>query len=113
MVRTLYTAECRNPIKSSDGFEQSTINLSDNPEASTSPAIAVSRNNIHVVWEETTASETMEVLYKKSTNGGATFGSTINLSNNPGTSYRPSITVFGNNVYEVWQDTTPGNDDIF
>ena len=37
----------------------------------------------------------------------------INLSNNNGDSSVPQIAVSGNNVYVTWQDTTPGNVDIF
>jgi hypothetical protein len=42
------------------------------------------------------------------------FGTPINLSNNTGLSTIPQIAVSGNNnVYVTWQDTTPGNRDIF
>ncbi|MFQ5969044.1 MAG: hypothetical protein ACE5J2_00915, partial [Nitrososphaerales archaeon] len=42
-----------------------------------------------------------------------TFVSVVNLSNNPGGSFEPSIAVSGNNIYLIWRDDTPGNDEIF
>ena len=54
-----------------------------------------------------------EILYRRSLDGGSTFLSHIeNLSNNTGLSTGRGIAANGNNVYVVWQDTTPGNDDI-
>ena len=75
------------------------------------PAIAVSGNNVHIVWHDTTPGNS-DILYRRSTDGGATFGSTINLSNNAGNSCYPAIAVSGNNVHVVWEDDTPGNIDI-
>ena len=48
-------------------------------------------------------------MFKKSTDGGANFGATINLSNNGGFSANPVVATSGNNVYVVWEDDTPGN----
>ena len=53
-----------------------------------------------------------DILYRRSTNGGATFGPIINLSNNAGFSGFPAIAILGNNLHVVWQDDTPGNFDI-
>ena len=44
--------------------------------------VAAAENNIYVTWSDTTFPE-VDVLFRKSTDGGNTFGSTINLSNNP------------------------------
>jgi hypothetical protein len=51
-------------------------------------------------------------LYRRSTNGGASFGSTVNLSNSRLVQF-PAVAASGNNVYVVWYDDTPGNIDIF
>ena len=48
-----------------------------------------------------------------STNNGTSFGTPINISNNAGNSLEPQIATSGNNVYITWEDTTPGNFDIF
>jgi hypothetical protein len=72
------------------------------------PAIAASGNNVHVVWMDDELSG--DIMYRKSTDGGADFGFfTINLSNNAGNSVFPSIAASGNNVYVVWMDNTQGN----
>ncbi|MFY9796527.1 MAG: hypothetical protein WAJ93_12650 [Candidatus Nitrosopolaris sp.] len=36
--------------------------------------------------------------------GGTTFDSTINVSNNPGFSSEPEMAISGSNVYVVWRD---------
>ena len=61
---------------------------------------------------------TMKYFSRKSTDNGNSFGSTINLSNNSGSSFDPHISAVANNVYIVWQDDSlsinnTGNQDIF
>jgi hypothetical protein len=87
-------------------FDPTIVNLSDNAASSFNPAVAVSGSNVHVVWQDD------DIFYKRSTDGGATFGPVLNLSDNPNLSHHPAIAVFGNNVYVVWHDETPGNFDI-
>jgi hypothetical protein len=98
--------------KSSETFAQSTLNLSTNEEDSSRPAIAVSGSDIHLVWSDRTA-DGSDIMYRKSTDGGATFGSTINLSNNLGNSINAAIAISSNDVYIVWSDNTLGNNEIF
>ena len=65
-----------------------------------------------MVWtDDTTGNE--DIYFKRSVDNGTTFGSTENLSNNPGNSTDARITLFGNNVYVVWTDDTTGNGDIY
>jgi predicted RNA-binding protein with PIN domain len=80
------------------------INLSNNTGLSEHPQIAAYENNIYVVWADDTSITDREILFTKSTDGGATFSKPINLSNNTGDSYNQEITVLGNNVYVVWHD---------
>jgi ethanolamine utilization microcompartment shell protein EutL len=92
-----------------------TKNLSNSAGSSREPAIAVSGNNVYVVWRERESTPgNQEIVYRRSTNGGANFGSTANLSNNTGLSQLPAIAASGNNVYVVWQDDSlvPGTFDI-
>ena len=89
------------------------INLSNNVGQSARPAIALSGNNVHVVWDDNTPGNS-DILYRRSTDGGASFTEpTKNLSANSGSSANPAIAVSGNNVHVVWDDNTPGNSDIF
>jgi ethanolamine utilization microcompartment shell protein EutL len=83
------------------------INLSNNAGKSSSPRIAASGNNVYVVWSDDTPGNT-EILYRRSTDGGASFGGTVNLSNTTGSSYPVNLGVSGNDVYVVWSDETPG-----
>ena len=52
-------------------------------------------------------------MYRRSTDGGANFGATVNLSNNAFSSLDPAVATSGNNVYVVWYDNTPGSFEIF
>lgn len=92
-----------------------TINLSGNPGSSAFPAIAVAGSNVYAVWMDNSGSTTgsYDIRFRKSTDGGAIFSPAIRISNNAGQSLFPAIAAFGNNVYIVWTDDTPGNHDIF
>ena len=69
-----------------------TENLSNNAGFSAARAVAASGNNVYVVWHDDTPGN-FEILYKKSTDGGANFGATVNLSNNAGGSSNADIAV--------------------
>jgi hypothetical protein len=99
--------------KSTDGGAtfSSTINLSNNDGDSGRPAIAVSGNNVYVVWNDDSAGN-REIFYRKSTDGGATFGNIVNLSNSPGSSNSPSIAVSNNDVHVVWSDVVLSPRDV-
>ena len=88
------------------------INLSkDMPGLAGVPHIASSGSNVYVVWRDTTPGNA-DIFFSRSTDNGMTFENNVNLSNNSGISGLPQIAAAGNAVYVVWQDTTPGNDDI-
>ncbi len=90
------------------------INLSNNSGFSEHPQIAVNGSNVYVVWADNT-SLNRDVYLISSTDGGETFGNVTNLSNNTADSYNQEISVSGNNVYVVWQDSqkySQGNSSI-
>jgi hypothetical protein len=95
-------------IKSTDGGSSFTDkkNLSVNDGPSIRPKLEINGNNIYVVWEDTSQGNN-EVFFKRSIDGGSSFGKWINLSNNPKTSTAPDIGSFGNNVYVIWEDSEP------
>jgi hypothetical protein len=103
--------------KSSDGGASfgNIINLSNDPGDSYEPRLAIAGNNVYIIWVDGTPgpSGSPDILFRRSTDGGATFGTTINLSNNAGFSSEPEMAVSGSNVYIVWRDTTLGNEEIF
>src|SRR5207253_1769675 len=64
-----------------------------------------------VVWEE---SNPADIFFVRSSDGGVTFSSAQNLSHNAGSSTNAWLTVdAGANINVAWEDTTPGNRDIF
>ena len=94
------------------GSSTSSINLSHNPGASLFPAIAVSGQNVYVVWDDESFGAT-EILYVRSADGGRTFSEPLNLSNDPGDSRNVAIAASNSNVYVAWEDNTPGNFEVF
>jgi hypothetical protein len=89
------------------------INLSNSAGDSESPSIGVFGNTVHIVWSDGRTVMPGEILYRKSVNGGNTFASAINISNTQLSSSNPSIAVFRNNVYVVWEEQqAPDNFDI-
>ena len=67
------------------------------------PEIAVSGQNIHIVWQENIPSD---IFYIRSLDGGNTFSSPgVNLSTNSGNSEVPDIAILDSNIYVVWADS--------
>jgi hypothetical protein len=90
--------------RSTDGggtFED-IINLSNTTEHSTGISIATSQKNVYVVWTEMDSSFNSEVFYKRSTDGGGTFGEADKLSPNPASG--AFVSASGNNLFVVWQE---------
>ena len=86
--------------------------MSNNTGFSPNPQIAAIGNNVYVTWTDNTPGND-DIFFAVSNNNGTSFGTPINLSNNTGDSFNPQIAASGNNVYVTWEDSTPGNDDIF
>ena len=96
-------------------FGTETNNLTQNQNDSVYPQTAASKNNVYVVWSESTQSSTdnnYDIYFKASSDGGKTFGRTINLSDNPSFSEHPQIAAVENNVYVVWTDNTSGHKEV-
>ncbi|NVJ10182.1 exo-alpha-sialidase [Myxococcus sp. AM001] len=76
--------------------------------------IAVKDQKVHVVWEECDDlfPETCAILYRRSTDRGASFGPTHAMSGNPGYAFAPDLEISGQHVFVAWQDDSPGNFDI-
>lgn len=79
------------------------INLGIYTQSSNAPQIAVSGNNVYVVWHDFEPEE--RVAFRASTDNGATFSKTKNLRTvHTGASCCPLIAASGNNVYVIWAD---------
>jgi hypothetical protein len=75
--------------------------------------LAASGNILHVIWYDDRYGN-WELFYKRSTNMGVTWEADVNLTNYDNLiSGFPSIAVFGNNVYVVWDDSRDGNNEIY
>jgi hypothetical protein len=82
--------------------------------SSWTPAIAVNGDkNVYVVWYEDVPGNT-EIYFKKSTDGGANWTTSMRLTNNVGWSYVPDIAVDSlGHLHVVWWDNTTGNYEIY
>ena len=86
--------------------------LTNDPNISYNPSGAVSGQVVHVVWYDNRDGN-FEMYYKRSTDGGLSWGADIRLTNAPGNSEFPSVSVSGTVVHVVWQDNRDGNDEIY
>jgi Neuraminidase (sialidase) len=73
---------------------------------------AASGSNRFVAWSDATSGNT-EILFRRSTDNGATWKPIVNLSNTTGSSSNPNVLVSDSAVYVVWEDSTPGASDVF
>ncbi|MBE2218396.1 MAG: T9SS type A sorting domain-containing protein [Ignavibacteria bacterium] len=80
--------------------------------SSEDPAIAATGTVLHLAWSDARNGD-IEIYYKQSTDQGITWGSDIRITNNPGGSYKPSISVSGSLVALAWYDTRDANDEIY
>ncbi len=87
--------------------------LTNESSPSYNPSIAVSGQDIHVVWEDE-RDEDIEVYYKCSTDGGATWGPDVHVSTISGPQGVPSVTAVAGCVHVVWVDfSLLGNSEIW
>ncbi len=100
--------------KSTDGGAtfSAAANLSNNAGNTVAPQIAAAGTKVYVTWQDDTPGNN-EILFKRSTDSGATFIATVNLSNNAGSSEAPKIAASGSLVHVAWKDSTPGNAETF
>jgi PKD domain len=89
-------------------------NVSSNTDFSMTPQAAVDAGgNINVVWEDDTATNS-NILFRRSSDGGATFPTFKPLSNTTGFSSSPRICVDRTGAINVvWVDDTPGNQVVY
>jgi len=86
--------------------------LTNNTGNSTNPSVAASVNNVHIVWDDDRDGNN-EVYYKRSTDGGTTWGSDTRLTNDTSISSWPQVALSGNTIHVVWHDYRDGNGEIY
>ena len=82
------------------------IQVSDNIGFSEHPQMASESNNVYVVWADDT-NVNKQIYFKKSNNGGNSFGEQMLLSDSNSNAFNQEISSFGDNVYVVWLEKVP------
>jgi hypothetical protein len=93
-----------------------TINLSNSQGNSTNPEFSVNgSSSVYAVWQnQARNNKTHDIFLKRSTDGGASFGNIINLSNKTGYSTDPDIASANDgSAYIVWTDDYKGRSKVF
>ncbi len=120
IVASISTASLGAPIhllKPAEAFiDPTTDNVVESPKSRTTESskapVVVSGNNIYVAWwTNNTANGNEEVMFRASTDGGATFINKTNLSNTTNAdSWRVEIDGEGDNVVVSWWETNQTSD---
>lgn len=87
-------------------------NTSGTPIINRDGSLAVSDGIIFLVWYDESEKENY-IHFTKSTDGGLTFSTPINLSQSNATSKYAQVAANGKNVYVMWQDYSQGNSEVF
>lgn len=87
------------------------LNLSNMPGTSNEQTIAASSSNVFVTWIESGTTNN-GVYFDSSSDGGATFGTPLNLISDS-VSSNPVVADPVGNAYVAWEDQTTGNGDIY
>jgi hypothetical protein len=88
------------------------MRLTNNTFTSYMPSVSVSGLFVHVVWEDDRDGN-YEIYYKRSTDGGVSWGVDTRLTNNSHYSVYSTVAVSGSAVHVVWRDERDGNDEIY
>jgi len=106
-------------VQSKDGAKtfSTPVDISD-PGKSALADIAIEKSGaIDVAWSYTTSVQNSpDIFLVRSTNGGGTWATQVDISNSPGVSGQPDVAVGPDNkIHVVWKDTTSGakQPDIF
>jgi len=77
-------------------------------------ALAVNGAVVHIVYVNlNNHGSGYDIIYNKSINDGATWGTEIQLTSNPSSSLYPSIAVSGTALHVLFQDDRDGNSEIY
>ena len=87
-------------------------NISNNPGWSEKGQVVASVSNAYFMWEDTTDGDS-EILFRRSTDSGATLKPTVKISDNDGSSISGRLLRIGTSILVVWTDDTAGNYDVF
>lgn len=77
--------------------------ITNNIYFSSNPSVSVSGSVVHIVWQENRDGN-YEIYYRRSTDGGTSWGTDTRLTNDSSPSRYPCVAVSGMFVYVVWHD---------
>ncbi len=86
--------------------------LTNNTAFSLGPSVAISGMVVHIIWWDNRFGN-LEIFYKRSIDGGLSWGADTRLTNATNGSIFPSLSVSGSVVHVVWQDERDGNQEIY
>ncbi|MEI6749029.1 MAG: exo-alpha-sialidase [Bacteroidota bacterium] len=86
--------------------------LTTDPANAMFPCLAVSASTVHIVWIDPRNTPNVQIFYKRSTDGGLSWETDLQLSSSSLSTY-PSVAVSGSVVHAVWQDMRDGNYEIY
>jgi hypothetical protein len=86
--------------------------LTNNSYVSRYPCIASTGSAVHLVWHDNRDGD-YETYYKRSTDGGQSWGVDTRLTDASGISMYPSIAVSSSALHLVWYDMRDGNYEIY
>ena len=75
--------------------------------------VAANGSVVHVVWFDLRDGGNSEIYYKRSTDGGISWGADTRLTNNTDMSRFPSVAVSGSFVHVVWEDSRDANLEVY
>jgi hypothetical protein len=81
------------------------INISNSPGVSSQPSIAADeKGRLAIVWSDTSSGEKSPDIFARISDGGSEFTNVLDVSNTPGVSKHPDVTISGSHMFVVWQD---------
>lgn len=83
------------------------INISNNSTTSSAPAAAASGNDVYVAWTDQDGPQNIGIFLSRSTDGGATFGAPINISNSSAAAGNAKLALSGGSLYIIWEEFVP------
>jgi hypothetical protein len=88
------------------------IRLTDNSATSWNPSISATGQVVHIIWEDRRDGNS-EIYYKRSSDGGLSWGTDSRLTNDPSSSFEPVIASSEQEVHVVWYDYRNGDAEIY
>ena len=76
------------------------------------PTIVVSNNEVHVAWTDRRNGND-DIYYRKSSDGGTTWGTETRITNDPADSSYPSLSVSGPVLHLVWTDNRFDDGEVY